>query len=119
MYTIKKVATFEVRIYIGSHYGYTDEKFTFEELKSTIRDFQYENTCSVRIAPTTFFVKDYEEQGWEITAINYPRFPKPESEIYDFALGLASTLLEKFKQERISFVTANETVMLESTKSSS
>ena len=113
MYTTTKVATFEIKIYIGSHFGYTSESFSFDDLKKIIVEYQLENTCSVRITPTTYLVKDYQESGWEISVINYPRFPKTESAIYAFAHGLAATLLKTLKQNRISFVTPNETVMLE------
>jgi hypothetical protein len=117
MHTIKKVATYEAKIYIGSRVGYEGEPFSLSDLKEAIKEYQTENTHSVRITPTTYFVKDYEEEGWEIAVINYPRFPKSEAAIYAFVYGLSVSLLKRFKQNRISFVTPGETVMLDSTSS--
>ena len=85
---IKKANTFEARLYIGSVQGYHGTPFTFEELKQEVGNLQSESPkeemIPVRIAPTNFVCGNYSEAGWEIAAINYPRFPKAEALITSF-----------------------------------
>ena len=115
-YHIKKNANYEARIYLGSCLGYNGPQFSFEELRAVIGEFQKSgiDTCNpVRITPTTYVWADYQEAGWEIAVINYPRYPKSHIVLHDFAYNLAALLLEKFQQQRISIVLPDEIVMLE------
>jgi hypothetical protein len=115
---IKKANTFEARLYIGSVQGYHGTPFTFEELKEEVGNLQSESPkeemIPVRIAPTNFVCGNYSEAGWEIAAINYPRFPKAEALITSFMMELAKRLLVCFNQNRISIIFPNETIMFES-----
>ena len=115
---IKKANTFEARLYIGSVQGYHGTPFTFEELKQEVGNLQSESPkeemIPVRIAPTNFVCGNYSEAGWEIAAINYPRFPKAEALITSFMMELAKRLLVCFNQNRISIIFPNETIMFES-----
>ena len=115
---IKKANTFEARLYIGSVQGYHGAPFTFEELKEEVGNLQSESPkeemIPVRIAPTNFVCGNYSEAGWEVAAINYPRFPKAEALITLFMMELAKRLLVCFNQNRISIIFPNETIMFES-----
>lgn len=117
-YTVKKNRTYEARIYIGSRARYVGPLFTFSELRDAIGKYQHEkglDVCGpVRITPTTYVWDDYMEDGWEIAVIDYPRHSKCHIVLYDFMYNLAVYLLERFKQNRISIVFPDETVMLES-----
>jgi hypothetical protein len=114
----KSNPTHEVRLYIGSKRGYNGADFIQEEITKYVSDFQDEAgddiACPVRITRTMFVYKQYEEPGWEIAVINYPRAPKPVHVINRFALSLAESLLKGFEQNRISVVFPDEIVMLES-----
>lgn len=116
--------SYEVKIFIGSKRGYNGESFSKEDLLKEISDFQiyweiqYSNTVSLRVSNTTYVVKDYVEDGFEITAINYPRFPKQPKEITDFMRALVARLLLKLEQNRISMTFSSNgiTEMYESNK---
>lgn len=107
---IKQKEFFESRIYVGSKRGYKGESFTESQLTRIIQDFQtYWNkkndwTIALRISKTNFICMDYSEVGWEIAAIQYPRFPKEVSEIEYFMDSLAEFLLIEFGQNRISII---------------
>lgn len=99
-------------MFIGSKEGYDGRIFAREELIEKVRQFQKQmDMVSVRITPTTYLAGDYVEDGWEIAAINYPRFPKDPTA---FMKNLAIYLISELKQNRISIMTANETFLFES-----
>jgi hypothetical protein len=113
---LKKNEYFEARIYIGSRVKYNGPQFTFLELKESIGLFQANNgqdSNPVRITPTTFVWEKYEEDGWEIAIIDYPRVSKPHEKLREFSYNMAVHLLERFEQNRISIVFPDEIVMLE------
>jgi hypothetical protein len=111
----KKAATVEVKLYLGSKEGYHGREFDQAEVMEKIGSFQkqveQDRRVSVRITPTTYLVGDYTEKGWEIVAINYPRFPSNPT---DFMKNMAAYLLSALKQNRISVVTSSETFLFES-----
>jgi hypothetical protein len=112
----KKTAYFEARIYIGSRVKYDGPQFSFAELREAIGYFQANNGIEsnpVRITPTTFVWEKYDEEGWEIALIDYPRVSKPHEVLRKFAYNLAVHLLERFEQNRMSIVFPDEIVMLE------
>lgn len=112
----KSFSHFEARLYIGSRAGYNGPTFDEEELVTEVGKYQSlhkDMTGPVRITKTQYIFDDYRENGWEITAIVYPRFPQPESIVRMFMLSLGGYLLERFKQNRISIAFPDEIVMLE------
>lgn len=117
-FIVKKNSNYEAKIYIGSCEGYSGPKFSFLDLKHVIGDFQKQTGLEianpVRVTATTYIFDTYEEDGWEIAIINYPRKSKSHQILHDFALELAAHLLEYFHQNRISVVFPEEIVMLES-----
>jgi len=115
--SIKKLDFYEARIYLGSRRKYNGPAFSYAELRAFIGAHQSEQGLSkanpVRITPTAYVWADYDEPGWEIAVINYPRQPKAHCELASFALDLATALLNNFEQNRISIVFPEEIVMLE------
>ncbi len=114
---VKRNDKCEIRMYIGSRRGYTGDKFTAKNLREVIGGVQimlgYEEATPVRLTRTHFLWQDYEEKGWEIGIINYPRQPLGCAKLYNFAMTLAEKLLNHFAQNRISIEFPDETVMLE------
>ena len=113
---MKSCQTHEVSLYIGNIRGYNGEPFTKDDVIKAISEYQIAkgNECvSVRVTSTTFVVKDYVERGFEVAAINYPRFPKKPVAIEQFMVGLANCLLITFQQNRISVVGAENTILIE------
>lgn len=112
----KKESFYEARLYIGSRRGYNGPVFSQWELNQAVGDFQVllgDKASAVRVTPTTFQFGTYVEAGWEIAAIQYPRFPKDEVVIKNFMVQLAKHLMEKFDQNRISVSDPEEVVLLE------
>lgn len=66
----------------------------------------------VTVTETTFVYKGGWERGAIVGLINYPRFPKEESEIKELAIELARLMKERFGQKRMSIVFTDETIML-------
>jgi hypothetical protein len=114
---MKTLPTYEVRAYIGSVRGYDGASFSKEDLIGAIGHYQKVAeqgiVMAVRVTPTSFVYQDYVEDGWEIAAINYPRFPKQQGQVDDFMIGLAKYLLNRFEQNRMSVVSPSITVLLE------
>jgi len=110
MHEIKKSSTYEVMFAIGSREGYHGPSFTKEEVMDTIGEFQ--KTCPVAqpvkvTDKVTFVMKDYREDGWDISAICYPNHPPDRpmnqpSQVKEFMVGLAEHLFYHFKQNRIT-----------------
>jgi len=70
----------------------------------------YDFIIPLRITPTTFISgTDYQENGWEIAAIDYPRLDFSPIQIRDFMLHLARCVLIKFGQKTICIID-NETI---------
>jgi len=116
-HSIKSVAFNEARIYIGSRRKYNGDAFSYADVRAYVGEFQIAREVGfanpVRITPTAYVWQDYHEPGWEIAVINYPRHPKADFVIRQFAYDLAVGLLNMFEQNRISIVFPDEIVMLE------
>src|SRR4051812_19860575 len=86
----------EVSLYIGSVEGYGGKAFTDAQMTDAISAFQAEHEekigylCPVRMERCRFVCKDYREDGWELSSINYPRFPRTDKELCDFMRKLAT-----------------------------
>jgi hypothetical protein len=106
---------------IGSNRGYDTSTFiTQKELQDHIANFQkkyWKESCSVNVAPNNVIVfQDYKEMCYKVEAINYPRFPKEERDIYEFMLTLMEYLATNLEQQRITLVTSTKSIMLENTR---
>jgi len=117
---IKKSTTYQVNLFLGSINEETKEPFFKRDLYWEIGLFQdsQEGWVPVRVTPTTFVCgTKYIETGWEITVINYPRASAGTKSIDNFIKGLATHLLEVFKQDRITTTSPTKTVMYERNES--
>ena len=115
MIRTKTKPLYESRLYIGSAInGLT----TFDQidLEKYIRSFQsgYEEIIPVRITPTTFISGEgYREDGFEVSAINYPKIDTNPIDIEIFMKKLAEALIQRFEQNTICVVDSNQIVMYE------
>jgi hypothetical protein len=108
---------YESRIYIGSVKNTDQRPLLIREsvLLETIgkQQEQYRLIIPLRLSSTTFVSgTNYEEAGWEIAAINYPRVCASIEEIDDFMLILGRRLLTEFWQHRVGIVNPKEIIML-------
>ena len=109
----QRVHTYEARLYLGSRERYHGRTFREEELVEVIGRYQkgHEHSMPLRVTPTNFVHEEYSEAGWEVAAINYPRWPKSTEAIHAFMEGLAEYLIDVLKQNRISVVYPDTTIM--------
>lgn len=125
MNTKRSIPTFEAKIYVGFRKAYSQD-LDFVKAISTARE-----TCAeavkdgwcVTLQPIeyiytpTFTLGQAEpvsgEPGAVIGAINYPRFPTKPEDLKVKCIELASKLMERLEQQRVTVVFTDETVLLE------
>lgn len=103
---------FDFKIYIGSREGY-DGPYCSVGCKKHIQKYQQscDKPISVRVAHCTYITPTYQEEGYEISAINYLRVPYPPETVEIFICGLAKYLLREFKQNRVTVETPMSTIL--------
>jgi hypothetical protein len=108
--------THQVDIWIGGRYGYTDHHIPAWRVTELITIFQRKHNpldfCAVTVTETQYVVRGYNEPGWRISTINYPRFPKSVEFINSFMAALGDFLLDQLHQNRLTIVYPDKTVML-------
>jgi len=113
---MKRRPYYECTIYIGSSMAITKETLTQQELELYCGKEQhnYEFTIPVRISPTTFLSGiSYQERGWEISAIDYPKLSYNKRQIKAWMRHLAESLILKFQQHTICIIDKDGIIMLE------
>jgi hypothetical protein len=107
--------TCELRLYIGSREGYHGREFNEEELIEAVGAFQssYTDFTPVRVTKTRYVDRTYNEYGWELAIICFPRQPRTKAQLHRFITDLAAYLLEELKQNRVTVVTDKYTTMFE------
>lgn len=116
--TTKIADKYEISIFIGSKNEVTGEFFTKSDLIKEIANFQsnYKNDrfFTVRVTDTTYVSgKEYSEDGWQITAIQYPRAPSEEWHIRRFVSEMAQALQVIFSQNRVCVMDDTKIVLME------
>lgn len=110
---MKILPTYTATIYVGLQEGYNGP--TMDPL--IIRE-HLQNYCDeVGLAVTFKFTAFIYTKGWEwgvaVGLINYPRFPKANDFVKAQAVEIAKRLMGLAKQERVTVVCTDETIMLE------
>lgn len=103
--------TWTATIYIGRKVLATGRLIPEYTVEEALQKFVDRGLC-VSLTPTRFIYKGGAEPGFAVGLIQYPRFPKPVSEIQDTAIELAEMLRKLCQQERCSIVMPDYTVML-------
>ena len=114
---IKLKPFYESSVYMGSFDNKLNATFSEQDLFEFISGLQdsYEIIIPVRISPTTYLSgSDYKERGWKISAIDYPPLETSPKIVNDFMIHLGEGLLERFSQHKISVVTPENTITIES-----
>lgn len=112
---IKSTNTYWARLYVGSKESYGDisKNSTTDEIKKIIRNWiTEENRICVNIIPLTYEYVNGNEPGHLIEFINYPRFPLSDSAIFNKATSLGELLRTELKQNRVTIVFPDRTIML-------
>jgi len=107
---------YEARLYIGCYDNKLGRRFYEDDLAIAIKEIQeaHKTMIPVRITQTNYVSgMYYQEEGWEIAAINYPRIEITSTDINDFMGYLAAKLIKRFNQNRICIVNPTEVIMVE------
>lgn len=94
------VDTFWAKIYIAG---------PIEVAKQFIRKKAAKTGMCVTIEPTTYMYSGGEEEGYVVGFINYPRFPKPPTEIWASVVELAHELKDETGQHSFTVVSPEDT----------
>jgi hypothetical protein len=110
---MKTENTFQSTISLGLTEGYDGVEHRIEEVYDVCREYCDRVKLAVTVTPTKFIYVNGSEFGCFVELINYPRFPSTEYDITVNALDLATILMKKFQQQRVSVICTNKTYMLE------
>lgn len=110
---MKIVDTTQYKIFCGLKEGYEGVEHSMQEAYDICQRYCDKHPFGVEVSPTKFIYHKGCENGAVISIINYPRFPKTDYELRQIACELAFILMTEFKQERISIVGSDSTLMLE------
>lgn len=117
--TNKSREFYECKIYMGSIDEKNKKSIKLSKISKFIKNFQdcYEVMIPLRITKTSYLSgSQYEEKGYELGVINYPRIrniKNEQAEIKDFMILLAEALIVEFNQKRLSVVDDNYVTMYE------
>jgi hypothetical protein len=109
---MKTVPTYWARIFCGLRPGYDGVAARAWDAGQIVRRYCDDVGLCATMEGTTFYYKDGVEPGVVVGLINYPRFPKTREEIRGFALELAARLRVDLKQNRVSVMFPDDTVMI-------
>ena len=116
-----KEKSFSGRINLGTQIGYSNEIISENELISFIQEYQ-DNLIrdknlylSVSLSASKVILSGQIEPHFQLSFINYPRFPQGGEVLKREIETLAKALLKKFFQNRIVVEFAQETIMFEVT----
>lgn len=114
-----KVNSFTGRITLGTHVGYSNDIITEKELITFIQDYQEDLIrdknlyLSVCLSECKIILSGQVEPHFQLSFINYPRFPMNAEILKNEIEGLAKALTTRFSQNRIVVEVPGETVMFE------
>jgi len=104
--------TWEAKIFVGLKRGYEGAISDIETCKSYVQGYVNELGWGVTITPTTFVYTGGREDGAIVGIIQYPRFRTNIGILEQQTIDLAKCLKKEFKQERLSIVFPDRTIML-------
>ena len=116
---MKRRPFYECKIYMGSVNYETKDVYSQDEIELHCGQAQeeYDYVVPIRITETTFVSETtYQEKGWEITVIDYPKLSFTRKQIRNFMRHLAESLLDKCGQHIICVSDKDEIMMLENTE---
>jgi len=105
--------SYSFKIYCGLKEGYDGKQHTVEEVYTVCQEYCNTVKLGLTVTPTKFVYVNGMEDGVIIGLVNYPRFPKAETEIREIALDLGVVLMETFNQERITIEGEGSMLMIE------
>lgn len=114
--------TFTSEFTIGLKKGYTNEHWTYQEVKIIYQDIQEtlkkkENILlSGRLTQSEIIFLGQEEPSVTFNFINYPKFPLEKNKFQSHVIVTAKRLMKSLEQNRLVVIFDDRTIMLEITK---
>lgn len=116
---VKTIKTYSANLTLGLNAGYTDRKYSIDEVKAVLLEAQEKTrdeenimlSAKVNACDVAFLGQD--EPSAEIQFIQYPKFPVEEDALKNAIIKLAEYMMDKLGQNRAVIVFTDETVMLE------
>ena len=99
----KTLPTFTINIYIAGR---------DEAIRPLLSKYCLENRICFSLDNVDFPYLGGEQHGFRIGIINYPRFPREESELSEMAINLAKHLIEEAYQISATVVGPKETTFI-------
>ena len=121
--TTTKKPSYEVKIFIGSVDESSKTQFPETSIVSLVSKFQdsRESILPIRISKTSFISgSNYKEDGWELSAINFPKINSWGRSYKRFMTqymnDLSKLLMLKLNQKRVSVISGKSTYIHENLK---
>lgn len=121
----RSIKTFEAKIFVGFRKAYSYDhnpanatKVVEEVCRNAVRTGWCLSIYPVKYIYTPTFTTGQEypvdgEDGAEIHVINYPRYPADVEVLKERTISLAGQLMTALRQERVTIVFTDDTIMLE------
>ena len=112
---MKQVYTWESKIYSGLKITNSEKSFVYslDHAASLVQHYVDRVGQCFTVTPTEYVYTNGSEPGIIVGSINYPRFPSSQDKLRAQTLELAKILLDGLKQQKVSVVFADMTIMLE------
>jgi len=110
---IKITKSFNIQIWCGLKEGYNGKTHKIQEVKKLLQQFVDKESFCVSVTKTDFIYKNGIESGVMIGIISYPRFKRTEANLLSLANKIATQMILKFKQNRVTITTPKQSIMLE------
>jgi hypothetical protein len=107
-----KVETYTATIYVGSRERYDGAETPLDIAEAWLQRYVDREGLCVSVTRTRFIYTNGSEPGLIVGLINYPRFPSRPEFIREQALEIGEHLRALMRQQRVSVVFPDETVML-------
>jgi len=107
---MKKAPTYWANIYVGLRWRHSC--FGTSRIENICQKYVDRAGLCVTVTPTKFIYTDGNEVGAIVGLINYARFPSTPRAILKHAKALAQALKKDLGQERVTIMTANESILL-------
>lgn len=111
-----KAEKFTASIYIGLKVRGADILHSITAVENICQEFCDDIGFCVTVTHTKYVYTDGWEQGAIVGIINYPRFPSTEKTLENRTLLLATELMLKLEQKRITIDFPKHTIMLTTSK---
>jgi len=111
--------TFIAKIAVGFREGYSKKVHTIDEAYEIAQEYCNRIGLCVTVTPTRFIytqnigTPDGFEDGCFVELISYPTSPTSKYDIAGQAIDLGKIFMRRFKQNRMSVITSDQTYLIE------